>query len=406
MSDLPEGWTITTVGEAGDLSLGRQRSPKYHQGEKMRPYLRVANVFEDRIDTSDVMTMHFSDEEFKRHQLHQGDVLLNEGQSPHLLGRPAIYRGNPPDVAFTNSLIRFRPGPDVIPEWALIVFRHHMRSGRFKREARITTNIAHLSIGRLRSVEFPIPSPDEQRRIVAAIEEQFSRLDVGVTALERARHSIKKLDDLFTLQLLGRHIVLESEWRTLAEVSTHVVDCPHSTPKFSSQGMPCIDTTCISPGVIHYDRLRHVDPSIYEERVRRLVPQNGDVIFAREGTVGTAVVIPADLNPCLGQRVMLFRPAGDEVRGDYLCLMINSMIVKRQYRGRLLGSTVPHLNVRDAKELRIPVPSLSIQEEIAARADEIMSNISFVRNIIKSNVLKSSALQSAILEAAFSGRLI
>lgn len=60
MSDLPLGWSIVTVGEAGDVSLGRQRSPKYHFGDKMRPYLRVANVFEDRIDVSDVMEMQFT----------------------------------------------------------------------------------------------------------------------------------------------------------------------------------------------------------------------------------------------------------------------------------------------------------------------------------------------------------
>ena len=193
MSDLPPGWEMVTVGEAGEVSLGRQRAPRYHRGDGMRPYLRVANVFEDRIDTTDVMEMHFSDEEFERYRLRPGDVLLNEGQSPHLLGRPAIYRGNPADVAFTNSLIRFRARPEVMPEWALIVFRHHMHSKRFMRESRITTNIAHLSASRFSAVEFPIPPLAEQKRIVAAIEEQLSRVDAGAAALERARLSLKRM---------------------------------------------------------------------------------------------------------------------------------------------------------------------------------------------------------------------
>ena len=62
MSDLPPGWIMSTVGQVGEVSLGRQRAPKYHHGEGMRPYLRVANVFEDRIDTTDVMQMTFSDQ--------------------------------------------------------------------------------------------------------------------------------------------------------------------------------------------------------------------------------------------------------------------------------------------------------------------------------------------------------
>ena len=64
----------------------------------MKPYLRVANVFEDRIDTSSIKEMHFEEAEFEKYKLRDGDVLwLNEGQSPELLGRPAIYRGEPPE---------------------------------------------------------------------------------------------------------------------------------------------------------------------------------------------------------------------------------------------------------------------------------------------------------------------
>lgn len=44
MSELPTGWVMTKVGDVGQVSLGRQRAPKYHRGEGMRPYLRVANL--------------------------------------------------------------------------------------------------------------------------------------------------------------------------------------------------------------------------------------------------------------------------------------------------------------------------------------------------------------------------
>jgi len=132
----------------------------------MRPYLRVANVFEDHIDTTDVKEMHWADGTFERFRLHRGDILLNEGQTPDLLGRPAMYRGEPAEVAFTNSLIRFKAGTGVLPEFALLVFRRHMHAGRFKQESRITTNIAHLSAARLKPIEFPIPPVAEQQRLV------------------------------------------------------------------------------------------------------------------------------------------------------------------------------------------------------------------------------------------------
>lgn len=167
--DPPRHWRAVTVADAGSVGLGLQRSPKRHSGFNMRPYLRVANVFEDHIDASDIMSMDITDTEWERFKLRDGDVLLNEGQSPELLGRPAIYRGEPPDVAFTNSLIRFQASDAVDPEWALLVFRSHMHSRRFMRESQITTNIAHLAAGRFKTVDFPIPPLDEQReRVIAA----------------------------------------------------------------------------------------------------------------------------------------------------------------------------------------------------------------------------------------------
>ncbi|GGI74835.1 type I site-specific deoxyribonuclease [Saccharopolyspora subtropica] len=173
----PSHWRQATVGEAGSVELGRQRHPDWHSGPNMRPYLRVANVFEDRIDTSDLMEMDFPPEIFEKFRLSVGDILLNEGQSPELLGRPAMYRGEPAEVAFTNSLLRFRCGPGVDPEWALLVFRRHMHSRRYLRDMRITTNIAHLSAGRFKKVEFPIPPLAEQKEIIQRVHDRLADLE-------------------------------------------------------------------------------------------------------------------------------------------------------------------------------------------------------------------------------------
>ncbi len=189
VADYPADWKTSTVEQAGKVDLGRQRHPDWHAGPNMRPYLRVANVFEDRIDTRSLYEMHWPGDRFDRFRLLPGDVLLNEGQTPELLGRPALYRGHPSEVAFTNSLLRFRASEAVLPEFALLVFRRHMHAGRFTRESRITTNIAHLSAARLKPIEFPIPPMSVQEELVDRAEQQLSaltRLSVE-TAAAKAR---------------------------------------------------------------------------------------------------------------------------------------------------------------------------------------------------------------------------
>lgn len=175
-SAAPE-WGSCLIRDAGKIQLGRQRSPKYHSGENMRPYLRVQNVFEDRIDLADVMEMDFPGEDFERYRLLPGDILLNEGQSPRYLGRPAMYRGELLGACFTNSLIRFQPHSHVDGEFALLVFRHQMHSGRYVAEGTITTNIAHLSAGRFGSVEFPLPCVAEQREVVRRVKRLMAFAD-------------------------------------------------------------------------------------------------------------------------------------------------------------------------------------------------------------------------------------
>ena len=211
--DHGDGWRLTTVERAGRLQLGRARHPDWHHGPEMRPYLRVANVFEDRIVTDDVMSMDFTGV-FEKYRLHPGDVLLNEGQSPHLLGRPAMYRGNPAEVAFTNSLIRFQASDEVLPAWALLVFRRHMHSGRFRRESRITTNIAHLSMARLKEVEFPIPPLGEQARRVEWAGEALlglARMRENAAAARKRSARLRRalLEAVFSGRLTGRKVDTE-----------------------------------------------------------------------------------------------------------------------------------------------------------------------------------------------------
>jgi type I restriction enzyme S subunit len=69
----PPGWTWARVNQVGEVTLGRMREPKRHHGRHMRPYLRVANVHEDRIDTADVKKMNFTPEEYEVYGLRRAE---------------------------------------------------------------------------------------------------------------------------------------------------------------------------------------------------------------------------------------------------------------------------------------------------------------------------------------------
>ncbi|WP_250288024.1 hypothetical protein [Streptomyces atroolivaceus] len=171
----PAGWVSTTVGRAGEVRRGWALHAR-NRGPGMRPCLRVENISEDCIDASDVTEIEVS-ESFDEYSLHSGDVLIGGEQSPNLVGTPALYRGMPPDVAFADSLLRFRVRADVLPEWALMVFRRHLHAKRFLREVDFTADVAKIPLERLKRMEFLIPPMSVQKQLVQRCDELLSGVD-------------------------------------------------------------------------------------------------------------------------------------------------------------------------------------------------------------------------------------
>ena len=180
---VPKEWEVVRVRQAGSVQLGRQRAPKYQSGTLTTPYLRVANVFDGWIDYSDILSMDFSETEKETYSLLPGDILLNEGQSLELVGRSAIYEGEPNRYCFQNTLIRFRPSGDNLSRYCQAVLKYWLDIARFPSVARQTTSVAHLGAERFAGMLFPKPDKHEQLRI--------SRILMGQGALvlsEQTRH--------------------------------------------------------------------------------------------------------------------------------------------------------------------------------------------------------------------------
>jgi type I restriction enzyme S subunit len=185
---VPKGWQVMRMNEAGLVDAGRQRSPHLVAG-KSRPYLRVANVLDGIIDTTDVKQMPFTDDEFERFKLQPGDILLNEGQSLELVGRPAVYRGVPPNCCFQNTLVRFRARDGTDTGFALQLFKHFLISGRFAGIASKTTSIAHLGVSRFAEMRAAFPPHKEQKKVAQILsgwDSASERLD-ALVALKHQR---------------------------------------------------------------------------------------------------------------------------------------------------------------------------------------------------------------------------
>lgn len=186
---FPSHWSIKRTQEVGDVQLGQQRHPKYESGTNIRPYLRVANVLDGWIDFRDLNEMHFPQADLSKFELQAGDVLLNEGQSFDLVGRSAVYRGEVPGICCQKTLIRFRCGESLLPDFAQAFFQHCLYTGQFAAMCVQTTSMAHLTAVRFAAMLMPVPPLEEQAKIASVVKatasaaEALRRRMAGTVAL-------------------------------------------------------------------------------------------------------------------------------------------------------------------------------------------------------------------------------
>jgi hypothetical protein len=159
-----------TIADLGSVTMGRQRSPRHATGENMVPYLRVANVGDGVLRLDDVKQMNFTPEEQVRYNLRPGDILVSEGQSRELVGQSVLIEDIQQPMCFQNTLIRFRANADVIaPQYAQALFRALLYTGVFAETATQTTSIAHLGVQRFARLSVPVPTLEEQKRVLELI---------------------------------------------------------------------------------------------------------------------------------------------------------------------------------------------------------------------------------------------
>jgi len=183
-------------------------------------------------------------------------------------------------------------------------------------------------------------------------------------------------------------------WTSIERLCETIVDCPHSTPQFVLNGIICIDTNSFKGGKIINHKLRYVSKETYTDRVKRLSPQVDDVIFAREGSVGESVIVPQGMVCCLGQRVMLFRPAY-VITSRYLQLSISNQLFWARLLAFHKGIGAKHVNVKDMKNALISLPPLAEQHRIVAKIDQLMA----LCNNLEKQIDHANSKQTNLLNA-------
>lgn len=168
---LPQGWCWASLDELTFLVGGITKGQKRNGTETLRtvPYLRVANVQRGRLDLQEVKKIEATESEIEELSLLPGDILLNEGGDRDKLGRGWIWSGELPECIHQNHVFRARPvSRDLQPRY-ISTYINHLGQKFFIDQGKQTTNLASVSMSRVRRFPIALPSAPEQAALVSLI---------------------------------------------------------------------------------------------------------------------------------------------------------------------------------------------------------------------------------------------
>lgn len=192
--ELPKGWKWVRLAEVSKVSGGLTKNAKRESMGTKVPFLRVANVYLNFLDLSEIHTIGINETEIERVKLEKDDLLFVEGNgSIDQIGRVALWNGAIENCVHQNHLIKARFTKQTFPKYALHFFCSKIGRDKIKELANSTSGLHTLSLGKISKLEFPLPLIEEQHAIVQAIE---IRLSVADKMEENIIQSLQRSENL------------------------------------------------------------------------------------------------------------------------------------------------------------------------------------------------------------------
>ncbi len=251
----------------------------------------------------------------------------------------------------------------------------------------------------------PIAPRAEQDRIVAAIEEQFSRLDAAEASLRRAQRNVERM----------RRAVLasafEGDWPTkpLGDLLSAPLSNGRSVPT-AVAGFPVLRLTALRNRRIDLNE-RKIGAWTRTEALPFLV-KRGDFFIARGNgslaLVGRGGLVDTEPDEVAYPDTMIrVRADAKYLQGTFLRLIWDSPQIRRQLEcvARTTAG-IYKVNQKDLGEIELPVPPLNQQHETVAQVDQQLSLVGSISTAIDHSLTRSSHLRRSILQQAFTGQLV
>ena len=275
-------------------------------------------------------------------------------------------------------------------------------------EAQGSTNYASIRPSYVMEYEIPLPPLEEQRRIVARIEELAGAIAEarGLRARSIEEREVLKTR-IFEIGWSQAASCSSAIWKNLESCANVIDPQPdHRTPPKVETGMPYVSIANIDiDGNVDVLGSRKVSIAAIERQEASFTLSTGDIIIGKIGTVGAARPIIVKQRLALSANVVLVQPDSSKVIKEFILGLLRSPQMKEQFIEGTRRTAQEAFGIKKMRKLLIPVPPINEQRRIVTYLDDLQSKIDALKRLQAETAAELDALLHSILDKAFKGEL-
>lgn len=388
-----------------------------------------------RLEPTTAARRSISKRQYEARALKIGDLLLEKsgGGPTSPVGRVGLVTTVPEPAICSNFMQLLRPRPDrAEPRFLHLYLNHLQASGGTARLQTASTNIRNIKASAYVELEVPLPSLEEQRRIVAILEDHLSRLDAAESAAASASRRLAALRERIVIDAITGAEIGTRNAAELAAVGTHDGDLPALprgwdwarlgevadvvggvTKDAKKQGdpsfveVPYLRVANVQRGHLKLDDVAMI--RVAPAKAAALALQPGDVLLNEGGDrdkLARGWVWEGQIDDCIHQN-HVFRARIHEARLDpyFLSWTANTLGGRWAERNGKQSVNLASISLRMIRNMPVIVPPVGAASEIVRRLHDQFASFDRIEAAEKAARGRSAALRRSLLAAAFSGKL-
>lgn len=363
-----------------------------------------------RLDHSDVALLDVEAKQLAKRRLQLGDIIIEKsgGGPKQPVGRVAYFDKSNGVYSFSNftAAARVIDRTEVDPEYLIRFLDWCYISGVTEGMQSHSTGIRNLDFSAYKAIEVPLPPVEEQRRIVAVLDEAFAAIAIGTADAEK---NLANADHLFASVLANALHEDARDWerrelQALLQAGRKISYGIVKPGKHDPDGIRLIKSQQVRDGYMDLSADFRITKALDAEYARTRL-RGGEILLNLVGaSIGRSAVAPPELAGANVSRAIAVIPVRDDLAA-WVQYNLRGFVGQQLIQARTGGAAQPVLNLSEVKALPVSIPPVSQRDAIVRRLDALSSEVSNLADVHCRKIDALARLRQSLLHGAFAGEL-